>query len=1134
MRHLCGLLTFVVLLTQPAVDGLNQYEPYFPNLFEPSVPLESRQIVIVSESSSADGGSQTIREYLDLASRRSTIVRSTGNRQQVVFTDANSGLSYSYRAYSCNATKISEIQWEDLHVKMMLDGTKQDEATSLPIQGVAGLWLYAANKRRRYVASQEVYSSTSNARAPAYVWTVEDSSRGQLINLTFVEGLIGPFPFHAPLRLNSIQVESAPDRRPLKTFNVLSIEYEIDEATREELLEVPLGFGCPPASEDISEDRQVSSRHWLELMLEHSLIKLEVTSSKFVHRPNQPAERFSDAFDLELAHSSVGPDRLHLFRVRNRELDLKTIFNYRYNVRYSVDMRQGTCQMGHFEQNTQLMQSTLLSFNNGLELDISFGLMMNLFSDGLFVLTKRTPRRPGRAERYFYEGTLDTLAGLNRTCRLVRSYVKDNDLLKLESVTVWVLDPSLSQVEQSYHFSVLDSRLLSVWPDEPKVFDVSEECYLNDDRRRSGRDYAWLELTYPVSGRLLQQLSANEQQVKRTFYESFLRPPLDFSRVPRLELEFDEDGFRLRMLLLDLPPLDMVFNEISGYELASDGSEGNNGLDLNELAPDLAHCAEFCRLNHCNLFSFCQLSHSCSLSSRRLAALNIGHLLSNQVYGCSTYKLPLNSAGELLDLRLYHAATLQAIIASLRRQDYQLEPPPEQPDELSEPQSESGLSEADLRRAINEYLAKLTQFLETKGDRMPELTISMSVGDRWAILMPSKFQVENDPLQDFDPALAGLQDEDELFERDQRPSAFHKGLMMAKYRVPLVGEQPFRLLKGLSYEQCSMVCLDSKCNSFSYCQGDGQCVLSKLNSVAEAKALGALDEDPKCFVAQRDFLSNFLKFERVDRPLAFDRALESSSPSDCATSCLAQPSFRCLSFEFCTSQSEKGTKKRATCYFRSSRGSNGESSATIKTNLSEAPSCDHYTRSYLADFVRLEGHKFESSQLDRLPTSNFEGRSVFKCAEICATQLADCSAFQFCFKPEAEGTKQECTMIEGKPDNGSYKMVTDNKTREPLGGSYLEVDQNCQIFALRSDTAEAHLRDLAVAVTGIDGTHSTDGTREGAGLTLGASLLLFLSITMLTAATSLGLALLRNRNERFRSKLDDWRTTIRARVLGRA
>lgn len=1246
----CPLLLFLASGLTQALAMTSERPPVEVPPFPQPISLKAAKFKIVSEViDELDVAARSQEEYVDLDSGQASFVSSTSSGHYVRHINAEEGLCFTYRPYKCLVKQMgdvpSDVRVKDVDQLASSDGERElwnfniETTVELPddigleapsagpnqpikratrmrpmrLFGVAGLWLMAAQKEKSFMRANIIYSAKSDVYRPALVWKV---TRGDLeVEFYFMEHQHQQqqsqqqakkivVPDEDPT-LETIKIASIKDRSLVRTINILSIERFIPPEAYDEVLSVPLGYGCFSSLLDAYANQSAESK-FVELIKSRRAYvnrhntsstwtgraELEVTATKAVAEPASSGgvpsmRRSSDTYSVELARTSIkaaltgaqaaaGPF-VKLIRWRNSREDVKLVMHGILRAKHRVDMLRGSCHSDHME--TAHDEQVLVRFANGAEFDANIELFKE--SDDLHFI-KATSSSANKRPLHHYEGTAaspELIGWLTRSTgateaeakrtRVVRSYALDGDLPRLASMTIWLLDEREAQIRESYQIYVID--LHEEGANEPaewraRQFDISYECYLENESMVQNRDYAWFQLSYPASQRILGLVASNADQLKQIYYERYVD---DLTRVPRVELLLEEDRFKIRTLLLDLPRVEVVYDKLDKTQLVADEH------DQVYMEPDLAHCAHWCRANHCTVLSYCWTAHTCTLSTRQLYAeqpdgkfvrLRDQFRLTKNA-NCETYTLPASMKRD----NIHKKARLTSILARLQHQNYdpQVELPAA-PEEIT--LSESGLSDKDREEAQANYTAKVEELLK-RDNRLPELAFPVQLADNFLFLLPSKFELENDPLSEF-----GLHDYANEFDQggsvdpfgsesydvgDQRVPHFHTGLTMVRLNIAQMQSSlrpedanlrqvSFHSFRGLNYDQCAMACWDSKCGTFSFCDQGGECILSSAKTLGHARALGLIESASDCVIAQRDFLGNFVKFPNVYRPQVYKRHSEKPilDPSECALNCVAETSFRCMSFQYCATiaggagSSSEDHPLGGQCYYQASHHSLNEEAPT-------ETGCDHYARSQLADFVRVDARRVSAAIVEKLKTSTYTDVSVFGCADKCSNELVDCTAFQFCVHPGSDSSSspsRECLTIESKITAGMLKSAysktidqeativdeTNDSGEIIQSGDYLSYDTDCQVFAMRRESIQAHLRDLAFG--GLirtskdkqlnDDNDDGDDRKETTKMGWLGGMALYITVTVVTAGVTCGVLVLTKKSELVRQRIERLRILI--------
>lgn len=1128
-------------------------EPPFPQIISP-LQVNRHRIHIVSESVSDKFGYETYEELVDLDEGKDTLIVHDKKGHHVTHIDGPNNLIFRYQPYYCTAFTPEELEiglpdklWTKRYSMKSGDGKTTKE---MHLYGVTALWMNVAERPKSYSISSMVYSASKDISKSAHKWSVNGDDNKVRIHFYFIDN--SSRSSGTKLSLEMIQVESLVSMKIIQTLNILSFEYSFADSY-DSMMRVPVGYGCinsDVTSKALIEFPSIESLYLGPLMSNSHKIELEATATKF-KETSDGIERSSDTISYEIAHTSpqfsTGNPGLQLIRERDARKDIKTISNHQFNVEYKIDMRKGTCKfanMGTRDRGEKLS----LEFNNNLKLAIDVETFKVIFVDtDDFYFIGRSRKV---IEYLYFEKTTDKILEGKQQSRIIRTYSTNQAAtgeVKLESVTIWVFDEKYENIIESYHLNVIDAITLNSFYELSRTFDITEECYLNNELMVEGKDYSWFELHYPVPVRYNTIIASKVMNVKEMIYARFSSDGVNFFLAPRFEIMFEDTGFILRILQIDIPSINYLYDLKEGFMLSIDKTRG----DAEDLTVDLNHCTDLCRLSNCKTMSYCENDHLCLISTH--VPDNDKHKLLKSK-SCLTFQRPtLNQVEEeddeqfekLMELKL------QRVIGVLQHQDYDALSLPKMPDELWYPKSETGINEEEYNKILKSYLEEVMNFIKSEGHRLPMLTFTMEVEGALVILMPNKFELEQDPLNEFK-----LTDKDDSLEDGLDSSAappFHEGLSMHRFKINAFNEanqQNSHLFTGLNYDQCALACVDSKCSSFSFCSHRQECIITDIYSIGESMS-NIIELDSDCMILQRDFLSKFNRFQNVFRPNIYKKSSKAFNPSECAHTCIIETDFKCLAFDFCSaSESSTNSVQIDSCLLLEDRqiytGIGGVQKAQTPSSANKqiptsdnkkqqqqvATGCDHYSRSYLADFLRIEYRQIDDSEMSKLKTSIIEGRSVDQCADECVNQLTDCTAFQFCFDPDIrEGAMQSCTFIESKPEGAMYDNGSSNTNivvDEKDGGKVVKAskifvaNRNCHVFSLRHDASEAHLRELALnGMTKEEmDTNERRNKVSSSGLSIGGGILLFLSVTLIFSAIGCGIVIVKHHNDYVRQRIE--------------
>lgn len=1082
-------------------------EPPFPSPFNQVGPNEKVSVKLVSEILDSEFGYHTSLEYLDLELARAAYVNKYKSGQETVLLVAKQDTSYTYKPYTCktapqNAVTLPELKGWSTDLSVTYHNQEGNSAScTLRIFGILGLWLYATTQPKVYSNSQIVYSVSKNLHKVSHQWCTNDSDRKLKICFYFINtSPAGKEANPSELTLEMVQVSSAGDGKAISTFNIVTLDYELDQDAYDNVLQVPVGYGCLAGMDENEFDEKLKAKgneQMPNMSPKNHKLSLEITATKFVDSPDQAVSRSSSTIFGELVQSTLG---YYSIRLRDTGKDLKHIIDTTSRLNYFIDLRTGGCEISAFNSDTDLNGDISIDavFSNQMRLNLTPDIMKLLFDvrEG-FRLIKTIKQSLLQDEVMFFEKTSVGLLNTREPTRIIRKYsLGPEGSYKLDSVTTITLNDDADKVLETCHLNVVDYEPISqAWPDISKEFDVSEECYVNNDRMRNGRDYAWLEFTFPLSSQDVSLLADHSEAIKSRLHRRFayLFSP-NVIRFPKAEVEFEDESLVFRLLALDYVPLEIRFERFESTSLVYLAES-----DHQDLAPNLRHCGELCRLHQCHLMTYCSMSHTCLYTTRTKMDTDVELISKSQ---CWTYADFFPDRAQM--------DSLQQVVARAQRLDYTPLALPKLSEEIeADPKANKKLLK-DFQRDVFSLIKKERPGLE-------KMTLITTIDKRTIVLMPGGFEVEQDPLNDLD-----LFESSSITREAQLGQTFHDGLTMHRYKPEVFNmdnNPSAKLFTRLTFDQCALACLDGKCGSFSYCLGRMECLITNVNHTGLAQSNDLVEQDTDCVIMQRDFLRNFEPFEGVYRPQIYEAKAEARDASECALNCVSESSYACLAFDLC----KDSTSSAATCFYQSERHATNfvkPQSITETGSNDTSTGCTHYSRSHLADFHRIENRELDDTFKEEFDMSKFTGRTVFECAEICLSR--ECSMFQFCFDTsDFRKGLQTCEILQSKLKTKSLEASTFD------AGRYLKASSKCHLFSLRKDSVESQLKDLMLSSNGFHDKQLAEQrpAEQNDGFTFSSSLSLYFRVTCLSAGFVV-LVCVAKQTEFVREKLDRVRIMI--------
>lgn len=1007
--------------------------------------------------------SETVLETLEFSTKNLNIKITDGETQKSANFDNINKWYFMYSPYSCTPIDVSQHRW--------------DGPDSFPY-GLALLW----NEVRDEKFTQE--DENNDAK---WKFIIDEYK----IKLVFIakdmRGASKP-------TIDLVEVYSEDGKTLIKTIRILHISY----LSSSDLLRIPLGYGCRTGLRLTSNVEAPSMIH----------AEFEVSATAFTYDKSNtpiPSARKSDLASIEILKDDE--QRIQMIRRRNSTHDIKSIIDQSRSLAYRLDERRGTCEISHFCSDSNdpiddqyhrvcMRSERTLSFSNDLKLPLEPNMIKKLIEtpDGYVSIYNIT--LDDQRSYQFYETEWDANnLWPGKPAIVTRKYDEYPNLL---SVTLRVLSPEKDRIEALYHMNKLNFRLdknINSYDniEWAKHFDVSDQCYLENDNAIQNKDYAWFKFTYYLESSIIMGIMRRHLEFKTFIYdqlmEQFKLYGLTMMRIPKVELipNLPNSELVIRVLILDNP------SPLEAYEQSNriciDKSKDSKAIE--DTARDLRHCSDICREHHCQVFSYNYKSLSCIITtSERTNYISQNDYISYFNEGSIDYGANLAKIKSILEHRAILKYALDTGI-------------PPRPDILKRPPDTSELSLEEYKDLAENYWKSVMEYLEKFGSES-KLMVFREITDTSYEnhLFPGNLLIEEDPFSEFN---IGYTNEEGQAER----LSFHHGLSGYTYRWNPNGRSG--QYSRISQDQCELACIDSKCSSYSYCSRPTQelCIITdiyEINQVIENQTL--IEKRSDCSLMQRDLIYKFNKFENVIRSNNPKQTV-ALNPNECAHKCFEDD--ECLAFDYCN---VNGVNE---CLLLATRDIyTGNNDGIDWQRKSEHPTgCDHYSRSYLADFSsRFKYKQIKSDKLERITEYKIEGQTSDQCADKCIKDT-NCDTFQICFPggiaPIDEEDHQRCWFID-------YDRI-----HEKIEDTDYETGVNCHVYNLLPEVKRTRSRTVFPDASEID-----DGKNKS-GLTILGGLGLYLGVTLLMATLGCGFILLRHNNERFRQGIERAQIFLRLR-----
>lgn len=983
---------------------------------------------------------------------------------------------FKYKEYNCH----SHTSWEKFSEDMGFEGSRiyRSIGKREPVAyGLIAVWLNINNHGSlcQIGGSSWLYNDEKNGTR----WRIsaDPSSPSDQMRASDIR------------KIEQIRIPDFPNSHNFEPFTatILDVEYPRDD----DLLQLPPGYGCRTTKHLGSSSRPPNSEYF------HT--KLEISATDMTNLQKGDSTNFAtieiiDKFD----HSSSD-----LKMIRKRELDsnIKNVIDISQCISYKIDEKNGGCNITHFPceneptHSEELLKARTLSFSNGLKLPMNREMLELIFfsTDGFnMIIDHRTDHE---SHDFFEAQKQPTFKWLDdgQEIYITRKYKIINNFRELNAVTIRVLSEDFTKLLAIYNMRIIES-----WTDHrdetrsygnsefylARQMDISQECYLESDDLELGRHYAWFRVTYEslVHSQMRDLTRQNQWDLMRVqLYDQILKRftiefNLNILRFPTLELTQDTEksSLVLRFMIIDQAPYEYIFSPKEGYSFELDKSH-----DLpKSAATSVSGCADLCIRSHCRSFSFNVGTHECLLTMRR-----VNNFIAK--VGSTTYVDERDCSQE--DIAKALLISIKNILDQ-RNLDIKW---PEIPSYLYEPRDRSVLSKEEYREQADLAWGELWKFAEERGQNSQLMLLRYSSRyDQEFFLLPEKYIMEQNSISELVDGQAGD-------NREHIRVSFGIAQQNVKYiSSKIIDKDLGRIYEKISEDQCQIACFDSKCSSYSYCSSNSnnqECIITDIYEIGSNLTIKddpIIEEITGCNIMRRDFINKFEKFTktpRADNPRIRKKKVQDAS--ECAHLCYAEPSFKCLAFDYCSNDDIS----KAECLLLDNRN--------IETSSSDSDSyrvidCDHYSRSSLANFISKPFQEIQIEKLNKISSKQIDFSTADKCAERCEVE-GDCDLFEICFPVDEKTLHPRCLLIKNQNDDTSERLIKDTDL-------------------IKSNHCHVHL----LPPVALPQPSQLPDEPKSSGLTILGGFFLYLGVTLLTTLLGCGFILLKNNNPRFRRGLD--------------
>lgn len=588
----CSLLLIAPIALICADD--NSTEPSFPRLLNP----DRGRIQIKSRWCESDGNCSEVEEYIDLNIGKSAYTETINNTETTYLFSSEDDTAHRYTQYTCDSLKLASN---------FSESPSSSANGGVILYGVSGMFHMFSED------SPKQYKRISNDSKISHRWSItKPQFHAQVI---FSETSSATGHQQPELLLESIENQVGELK---STIIVSGWMHKLASEVYENKFQLPLTSGCRRGAK-LSDLMQAK----FEILKSH-------TKTRHHFRGQAKARNYADgrkpapteSTDVQLAFSlpkdadddQKSPVRAHMTYQRNSQVNSRTVVDHYLNVKYEADLTRRTCTIS----NVGTLNPPIDDKSNPISLTFSDELQLNIsardLEEMLYGIKEESFMRlewRDSTEYALFADSFPEAFGAAKLGRVVKEFsFGENGSAKLENIHILIFNSDGGNLKrkEGYFFIISQSESLDSPAKSAEVFDMSRECYLNNEMMQQGRDYAWFELSYSLTSGQVGEIRNRIDELKDSFFNSMrAKMNLNYLRVPEMNVTFagDDSNLTLRMLTLDSVPLHLIYDEFESKVLSTQSSKKVDSL---------YDCSEFCSQNSCTGLTFDRLNNKCMLA----------------------------------------------------------------------------------------------------------------------------------------------------------------------------------------------------------------------------------------------------------------------------------------------------------------------------------------------------------------------------------------------------------------------------------------------------------------------------------------------------------------------------------------
>lgn len=598
------LLTVAIFLV--TLVALAWSQPTLPKLLDPDVP-NLRRVHILSEINDSVDGYRLAEELIDLDSGKAAYMETRNGVRTSWLIDVDENSMHKYLPFSCEQSTLDLVTIEQPPIFDTLSGPK------IRTSSQQNMYLYGISAILKTFSESLLsnYKGTVNeGNKVLHTFSLSiDSNFRRTMKLFYSQGTTAT---GGNLQLDSLEIWSGSQKTTIK---IMSVSHDISHEDQKKL-DLPLIYGCTRRkiySEDLRRSLNIISAD----QSKRYLLKARARAINFIGA--NPTSTEDSNVEIATSDPRDGTHgKLLSIRHQNSQSNSKMLVDSGRGLKLEADLSTRKCEISRI-RSTSDSRPVMLRFSDELTLRLEIETLESMLygvKPESYIKVEQSQR--DQSQHFYFAQEFSGAFGAGKAARVVRRFSFDtNGRSKLDSFTIWVFavnQDSPWTIQSVFEFNIVTSTALISDSDNAQAFDMSQECYIDNEEMIYGRDYVWAALTYQTN--LAHELQSRVAELKSAFYHRIgSNMKLNYLRVPRMEITFSESSFTLKMLVLDSLAPHMVYDQVDSHTL--DPLDVRTSVSVGSIR----ECSDLCKQHKCTAMSFSSALNTCSIAIQQFQPL---------------------------------------------------------------------------------------------------------------------------------------------------------------------------------------------------------------------------------------------------------------------------------------------------------------------------------------------------------------------------------------------------------------------------------------------------------------------------------------------------------------------------------